>query len=583
MSKRNLPRNITVWILALTAVMLFAGTALAAVENPMVMMVAVKGNNLIPSDGILAMVKQTQVGLPLDINGVKADIGAIASLGYFSEIIPEFLPMLGGVQVVFHVVEFPVLKEIKIIGLTKMPMDEAMAVFTIKFGQVINRNTMSKDLGALFEKAQKDYGLVLKSPSQRITPEGAVEVTLIEMKLKSISVTGLVRTKEKVVRRVILVKTGEIFDTRAFKKDLQNLFMLGFFEAINPTIAQATEPDMIDVIIECKERKTGQFMVGLTYSTGDGELAGLLKVGDTNFFGTGNSFNANLEINADKRDISLNYVIPWLGASHTSVSLKTYYNYNTSMVVTDGAPIPTYYNATEIQQGLEIGVGQPFGQNLTLWVTGEYQLLNRAANGPFVGTPPANAPMLTSGDVVTDSVSLRLDYKDLTPQEGPKYVYIAKGLKGSISTEFAGGFLGGDTEFQKYQLDGAYFISLSPQDVIGLHLMGGYVNQINDPFGTSDILMGGAETIRGYDYREFSGTQVALANIEYRHRFTDALEAVIFYDQGWFNDPSTSSAGGYGIGIRYWVSFLGQLRLDYGWPTDGSGDGHFYFALGEVF
>lgn len=75
---------------------------------------------------------------------------------------------------------------------------------------------------------------------------------------------------------------------------------------------------------------------------------------------------------------------------------------------------------------------------------------------------------------------------------------------------------------------------------------------------------------------------MVLANLEFRHRFNDNVEGVIFYDTFYARDTGDRAAG-YGCGLRVWVPYLGQLRFDYGWPVGGDGNSRFYFSIGEVF
>ena len=148
-------RSVLIFALALLALAAFASVSLASEQSPMVVMITVKGNKHVQTDEILAAVKRTQIGAPLNLDAVAVDQKAIFELGYFSEIQPpEFRKALGGVKVVFHVVENPTLKEIKITGLTRMPVEEAKTVFTTKPGEVIGRNVVAKDLQRLIDMAR---------------------------------------------------------------------------------------------------------------------------------------------------------------------------------------------------------------------------------------------------------------------------------------------------------------------------------------------------------------------------------------------------------------------------------------------
>lgn len=586
-------RSVLVFALALLALTAIASAGLANEQSPMVVMITVEGNKHVPTEEILAAVKRTQIGAPLNLDAVAADQKALFELGYFSEILPpEYRKALGGVKVVFRVVENPTLKELKLTGLTKMPVAEAVAVFTTKPGQVIGRNTLAKDLKRLMDTARDNYGLLIKSPTQVISPDGVVEIALVEMRLRNLSFTGLKKTKPEVVRREISAKEGEIFDLKTFMKDLQNLFMLGYFEEINPKFSEGEAPDALDVQVSFTEAKTGTVQFELSYIPADQEFAGAIKLGDANFFGTGNNVSGSVELNRDKRNFDLNFTDPWLDKKHTSLNVHFYSDFD-AFVAADadiGDPLDLV-KARETLRGWEIALGRPLGRNLTASIAGKHQYLNREETGtwpaetdPDYRTPPATVPDVTPGGVETNSLSLQLQYKDLTPQKA-KYVYVADGIKASLSTELAGGLLGGDTQFNRYVLESSFFKSVSERDVFALRLKLGLVDAVHDPLKTANFISGGSESLRGYDFREFSSTQIGLANLEFRHRFNDTFEGVVFYDAGKLYDAEDGwqTASDYGVGLRIWVPYLGQIRLDYGWQAGAGEPPKFHFSLGELF
>ena len=128
--------------------------------------------------------------------------------------------------------------------------------------------------------------------------------------------------------------------------------------------------------------------------------------------------------------------------------------------------------------------------------------------------------------------------------------------------------------------------------------------------GTPDALrfsVGGAETLRGYEYGKFEGFNKFHATVENRTQINKTLQFVTFFDIGnaWqkstvvggrkINTPDRHNASnfadlkkGVGVGIRLNTP-IGPLRFDYGWPLDPEEKGgqktggKFYFSFGQTF
>jgi translocation and assembly module TamA len=91
---------------------------------------------------------------------------------------------------------------------------------------------------------------------------------------------------------------------------------------------------------------------------------------------------------------------------------------------------------------------------------------------------------------------------------------------------------------------------------------------------------GGAHSVRGYEYQRLGprdpagnvlgGSVLAVASAEYEYRFRKHYGVAAFYDVGnamrSFSEPLRHGAG---LGLR-WVSPIGLVRGDLGWPLDGS-------------
>ena len=162
--------------------------------------------------------------------------------------------------------------------------------------------------------------------------------------------------------------------------------------------------------------------------------------------------------------------------------------------------------------------------------------------------------------------------------------YPTEGFRNRLSVERAGGWLGGTTEFTKFEADVSTYIKIGQRDrqALALRAMLGTARRRRLPRPSGSGWR--PETLRGYNFGEFEGDRMLVLNAEFRFPIVDAVEGVVFADFG-----RTFSAGegisfsdlkaGYGVGIRLDTP-LGIVRIDYGIGESG---GRTYFSFGPMF
>jgi len=83
-----------------------------------------------------------------------------------------------------------------------------------------------------------------------------------------ISTVGNSRTRDKVIRRELTIREGELYNETRKRESFDNVKRLGYFEDLNfNSKTPAENPDLMDIDIVVKERNTGTIQVGAGYST----------------------------------------------------------------------------------------------------------------------------------------------------------------------------------------------------------------------------------------------------------------------------------------------------------------------------
>ncbi|MFX5530097.1 POTRA domain-containing protein, partial [Acinetobacter baumannii] len=85
-----------------------------------------------------------------------------------------------------------------------------------------------------------------------------------------ITMKGNTKTRDKVVRRELKIREGELYSGSGMRISKDNVTRLGFFDQESvafQTKSPPGRPDIMDVEINLKERPTGQFQLGAGYAT----------------------------------------------------------------------------------------------------------------------------------------------------------------------------------------------------------------------------------------------------------------------------------------------------------------------------
>ncbi len=147
--------------------------------------------------------------------------------------------------------------------------------------------------------------------------------------------------------------------------------------------------------------------------------------------------------------------------------------------------------------------------------------------------------------------------------------------------------LGGSSNFDKYSGDIRRYYPVGPKDTFATRLLVGTIT--GSPPYLEEFMIGGTESLRGYQTDQFVGTNLALLNTEFRVPMGKKLIGVAFVDVGdaWGGPTAAETEGdisftahvGYGLGVRV-ATPIGPLRLDFGL---GSGGVQTHFGISQMF
>lgn len=548
--------------------------------------VTVTGNTTVPESTIMGVVKM-KPGEALTADKVKQDMQAIYELGTFFDVVSNFNEVPEGVQVVYTVMENPVLQDVIIKGNTKVSSDKLNSMLTVKKGSILDSKALNENVRSI-EQYYHDQGYILTKVSDvSMGTGGVLTITINEGILEGIEVKGNEKTKTNVITREMKLKPNQPFNVKDAKRSMQKVYNLGYFEDVNMKLNPGKEPNGIVLETDVVEQKTGRFSIGGGYSQNDG-MVGIIELGDDNFRGTGDKVNLHWEFggNASNRNYQVSYTRPWLDSKQTSLGFSVYNMTNQYSDYDDNGDTQSTYDKN--RRGWDVTLGRPqgeYGQNyITLkqrtdtykgWVSGiDYAgIQTDTATQAFMADHPN---YLKDNFGKTNSVSLMhvYDTRDnvFSPTEGNRV---------ALTAEFAGGALGGDFTYNKYTVESRDYLKVGHAQVVALRGTIGYADGKMPDSGR--FAVGGSDTLRGYRDDQFKGDKMLAATAEYRFPIASKVEGVAFTDVGkaWtgegykLNDLEASV----GVGIRV-TTPIGPIRLDY---AQGSQGGRTHFSFGGQF
>ncbi len=564
---------------SLLLLFLFSNISLAQ-NNGRITAIVVRGNEHVDTKFIVSLIS-SNIGDLFSKDKVQADMKAIFELGYFQDVQVKLEPFRDGYRVVFQVKENALIEDIIIEGSTILKEQDFKEVMVLRKGQIFSQKILQNDLERIAQ-LYKDKGLILAQVEEINFDQntGVLSIKLAEGVIEEIKISGNEKTVDRVIRRELDIVPGELFDFNKVRKSLQNVYNLGFFEDVSMKLEPGLEENMIIVVIEVKEKSTGLLGGGGGYSTGEGLFA-YASIKETNLFGRGQSVEAKLEVGA-RTTYSFSFYEPWLGNTPTFFGLDVYDTFLEVNKKIDG--IDSKYEMQRL--GGKLTLGREFKEHFKV---GLELKTEEASYNLISGQLPDNIQ-----EGLTNSFRPILIYDTRDDRFNPR-----EGWFGTASIQNAGGILGGDYEYRKYDLDLRTYLSTDifkedraeettitstiNQGVLAMRMVVGVGDCSLPSFAKYEI--GGLGTIRGYDYKEFSGDTSLIFNIEYRFPLADNLQAVIFADWGnaWdFGKPIAISdlKFGKGVGIRF-DTFLGPISIDYGFGEDEEGKA--YFSIGHTF
>ncbi|HYP08744.1 MAG TPA: outer membrane protein assembly factor BamA [Bryobacteraceae bacterium] len=421
------------------------------------------------------------------------------------------------------------LNKINFVGVTQFRVPEVLMrpLFQMDAGDIFSTAKLRKGM----ENLRKLYGelgfidFVPEPVPEPIPGTDKIDLTfnVDEGKrffVRRIDFTGNTTTRDKVIRRELLLDEGMVFNTRMWEISILRLNQLGYFEQLKEneaaTITRDTKTNTVDINLKVKERGKNSIQLNGGVSGIAGSFIGF-SYSTNNFLGLGETLSIDSQIGDRIRNVTFGFTEPYFLDRPMQAGFTIY---------------TTRFN---FDQGREVSLLS--GRNLLplFEQLGSQNLLNYVSNGygftTFLSYPMKKLSFARLGlsygydtsNITTLSEASKTYFEYLNFQEGPSSlqgirtskvvpsfnyntvdhpITPTRGKSIFISTTFAGSALGGNVNMIEPTIDFKYFRSgFRRGHVIGMHGLGRFVSgfggRVAPPFNR--FYMGGENDIRGFD------------------------------------------------------------------------------------
>jgi len=410
-----------------------------------------------------------------------------------------------------------------------LKVDALKGVFPLKKGDIFSSAKIRKAMKD-YEGIYGQYGFIdfVPEPQTDIDEQAKrIDVTMKfdegkQYTVRRIDFSGNTTTRDKVIRRELLIDEGQLFNKHLWEYSILRLNQLDYFDRLDADkaaeISRNTKEGTVDLLLKLKEK--GKQSIGL-----QGGVSGLsggfigLTYQTNNFLGLGETLTLSAQVGQYQRLIRFGLTEPYLfdrpiASGFTVFSSLFKFDQAQQAALLSGQSVsinPQYIqNYNQNSTGFTTFASYPFRHHTFTRVGLTYGLTrtnistyNQASNLLFtqlqyraIAGPSALNGILTS--TVTSAITYNTINNPVNATKG-KYLF--------YSLAFTGGPLGGNVKMITNTGEFKYYHPVNhKRNAVGVHFLGawitGYGGGEAPPY--SRFYMGGENDLRGFDIRAIS-------------------------------------------------------------------------------
>ena len=406
--------------------------------------------------------------------------------------------------------------------------------------------------------------------------------------IRKVEIAGNTKTREKVIRREIELRPGDIYQQNLVQESQRRIHMLNFFKdvQIQPQYSSGEGERLVDMVFNVDERQTGSASLGAGYSERD-RMVGQIGLQIPNFRGMGQSLDFNWEFGTRREQFLVGFTEPWLFDTPTSLFVRAYtqniqyYDYRSGRYDT------VLYKSN--RNSINVRVGRRFKKLANSSLSFGYRLSSQGYSDPneSIQLEVENDPRYQ--DLLTSRFELIYTRDTRDRAEFP-----TKGTLFSYTPSVATSIVAGDVDYHNHEVNFNYYRPSWWKFVWSLEtkvaVIDGFSDRDDSHISHYDLFTpGGIDywdgQVRGYqDYSlgprsedgrfNLGGRSMMVLNLEYRFPIAEQqVYGILFADAGnaWETIPELSPLNlrrSLGFGFRVQTPMLGMIGFDFGYGFD---------------
>ncbi|MFA5794984.1 MAG: outer membrane protein assembly factor BamA [Candidatus Brocadiia bacterium] len=491
-------------------------------------------------------------------------------------------------------------RNISVSGNTIVKTDEIMPKIRSKTAQPYQIKFISQDIQMIKTLYGKSGYIDCNVDIRTLFPSPAGTIDIIydvsegvPSYLGKVSISGNVKTREKVIRREMTINPGDLMDYGELRTSLDRIGATRYFQKLDYEIEQTDKPDIKNLHIKVEEGPTGQLRLGGGYSSNYG-FGGILEFSQDNFdlsrtpdsFG---DFFSSKSFAGGGQSLRI-YWQPGVTTSQSGIQFTEPYLFN--------KPVELSVRYSDFHRNwIDYNEARVGGSLLLAYRMGKHW---KIGGGPrfediYINEIESSAPavihqMSGASQIRAVNAFFEEDYRD-------SWLVPSSGYRWRLSDEVSGGGLGGDFNFTKRSLSlEAYTtpaeVSNNRKIILGGLLRTAQIQEFGDsgdvpPF--ERLYAGGYSSIRGFGFHSVSpkddgvavgGKVMATLNNEltyplysedmYSDRPLDIVRFLLFYDIGnaaerWSELTWDTYRTSWGFGFRFQLGMI-PISLSMAYP-----------------